>query len=153
MEEKQYIYRRDDNDELVEVGWAAMIEQENGFITLPDGVSARRCLHLERERDALSQKAVIRRDEGTKEIVSDAMGFPCRQLQDFEVDRQTHGFSGIEFRTDPTEPSFVQVVSKSPGEFQRYMKHRGFVDRNKTGDKFFFAPGEFERAIERAKGA
>lgn len=129
--ENAYLYRREDNGELVEVSWLVMIHQQGGYITLPDGVTARRCLHLETDRDGRpppSEKPHLDRP-----IVSDALGFGEHQLADFEEDRKRNRFTGIEFTRDPQVPEFFQVRCKSRAEFNRYTKHRGMVNRSSFG--------------------
>ena len=130
MSESKYLFRREDNGEIVAVPWEMMIDQEYGFITLPDGVSARRVSHLEKSQGCKKVKNEFA--EG-KEIVSDSLGFTEAQLCDFENDRVAHGFTGIEFRRDPTENTFIQVCCKSRNEFNRYMAHRGFVNKSSFG--------------------
>ena len=127
---KTYIYRREDTDELIEVPFSVMIEQEAGFITLPDGVSARRCLHLEIERDGKPERQKMA-PACDREIVSDTLGFGQHQLDDFERDRQQHGFTGVEFIPDRDVPEFRRVKCSSQKEFERYLSHRGYV--NQTG--------------------
>jgi len=144
--EKTYIYRRDDNEELVEVPWSVMIDQRAGYITLPDGVSARRCLHLEADRDGRPGKTPAP-ERADREYVSDAMGFTEAALPDFEADRVKHGFTGIEFTQDPTEPTFRQVKCRSRKEYQRYMRHRGMFDKS-TRSNFRLTQEDFDRATE-----
>lgn len=66
-------------------------------------------------------------------LVSDAMGFPQQQFDEFEVDRQRHGFSDVEFRRDPEVPEFFQVLCATPAARDRYAKHRGMVNRTGIG--------------------
>lgn len=135
MSEKRYLFRRDDTGEIVELSWVEMMEQDRaGYVTLPDGVQAKRCIHLEMQRD----KEPSRRRGGearalSRPIISDSLGFSMKQLAEFEQDRVANGHVGIEFVQDPTEPTFCQVKAESRGALNRYMKHRGFVNRNSFG--------------------
>jgi hypothetical protein len=151
---KAYLYRREDNGCLVEVDFATMMEQKCGFITLPDGVEARRCVHLEIERDGRQKAAPVREIE--KPIVSDALGFPQHQLAEFEQDRAKHGFGGVEFTPDPRVPEFYQVRISGKREYQRYLKHRQMHDRNsRNGGGQALSPELLERAaaiVKREKG-
>ncbi len=65
-------------------------------------------------------------------IVSDALGFGKHQLQDFERDRKENGFVGVSFREDKDVPGFYQVECSSRGVWDRYVRHRGNVDKNRT---------------------
>jgi len=122
-----YQFVREDNGEVVEVGFEKMMEQDAaGFIKLDDGVSARRVQDLPKKDKKRRKKAV-------PEIpVSDALGFTSHQLAEFEYDRKRNGFSGVEFTPDPSCPEFYQVRFSSLKERDRYIRHRGMVDRNKT---------------------
>lgn len=127
----KYLFRREDNGEVVEVPWDVMMGQDRGgFITLPDGVQARRCLHLEKPAPRKSGPTSY---SGTKTIVSDALGFPEQQLGQFEEDRLKNHFTGIEFKRDPEVPQFFQVHCQSRAEFNSYVKHRGCVNKSGVG--------------------
>ena len=132
MSEKTYLFRREDTGEIVEVPWATMIEQQGGWITI-DGVPSRRCIHLEIERDGKPQRQAEKRSEGANTIFSDALGFPQQSFSEFEEDRQRNGFSGVEFTRDPQVPEFYQVKCATRAEFNRYMKHRGYVQKSGIG--------------------
>ena len=124
----KYLFRRADNDRVIEVGFEAMIGMDSlGFITLPDGVTARRCQHLEAPALRAKTGAV---KELNKPIVSDSLGFTFHQLDDFELDRQKNGFVGTEFKPDPLVPGFFQVRFTSQAEKDRYAKHRGQFEKN-----------------------
>lgn len=128
-----YAFRREDNDELFWVDFEAMIHNTmNGFMALSDGTEARRVPRFDRVPRAVKQEAekISRQPCDLRPIVSDALGFPTAQLADFEADRAAHGFSGVEFKPDPQVPEFTQVHFKGREEWARYVKHRGYVDRN-----------------------
>jgi hypothetical protein len=109
---------------IVKVGFEQMMEAEAGFLTLPDGRTAKRVYPP-------SEKKSTKVDPGaTPKIVSDAMGFPISAIKEFEADRVANGHTGIEFRPDPDVPEFVQVHCSSQAAKDRYMKHRAMHDRN-----------------------
>ncbi len=136
-----YTFIREDNGKEVEVDFETMMEQDTaGFIRLKDGVAARR-------KSTGSFKRKIEAETGTKPIPpSDSLGFTVLQLDDFEADRKSHGFTGVEFVPDPLEPTFMQVKCSSRREWERYVKHRGFVDKNRTAGVSISADD-----LERAK--
>lgn len=137
----KYQFRREDNGEIVTVDFETMMEQNAaGFITLPDGVLAKRC-----------REATLPKRKGTKELpkqpVSDAMGFIEQQFEDFESDRKRHGFRGIEFVRDKDVPQFFQVRASSPAAMARYMKHRGLRERTTpNGSRAELTPCQLEQA-------
>ena len=137
-----YKFRREDTGEVIEVPWEVMIQQEFGYITLEDGTLARRCLHLEDHSKAKRKDSRT----GSKEIISDSLGFGEHQLADFEKDRKANGFSGVEFIRDPAVPEFFRVKCSSRREFNRYVAHRGMVNKNSIGGVRFT-----EEELEGAK--
>jgi hypothetical protein len=146
-DDRKYCFRREDNGEIERVAWSAMIEMDaGGYITLPDGVVAKRCRHLEVD----DKQEGKRTGHESRPIVSDSLGFGFGQLAEMEQDRASSGFTDIEFRRDPQTPEFYQVHCGSVAAFDRYAKHRGFVNKSK-GSGFRFAPGQLERAQEDAK--
>lgn len=113
---------------IVTVSFERMMEAAHGFLTLPDGRTAKRIFPA-------GSKSVAKADPGAApkiapKIVSDAMGFPVSAIKDFEADRVANGHTGIEFRPDPDVPEFVQVHCSSQAAKDRYMKHRSMHDRN-----------------------
>src|SRR5688572_23551202 len=96
-----YIYRRMDNDQLVTVDFATMLDQKDGFILLPDGVFARRCVHLEKQEKKKERK----KGKLQAEIVSDALGVTCHQVDEFRATAKAQGHQ-VEFTPDPHEPMF-----------------------------------------------
>ena len=145
---ESYIFRREDNGQTVDVDWETMMQQYAGFITLADGIQARR-VYCEEE---LTQIEIpIPQTNGREPpIVSDALGFSQHQLADFEADRRAHGFAGVEFTRDPHEPTFFQARFSSPQEWRAYMKHRGMTDNNsKNGGGAALSPSLLERAAQR----
>lgn len=147
MEAKMYLFRRTDNDAIVEVPWGVMIEQDAaGFITLSDGVQARRCVHLELDRDGRQGRTGESRCVASPSP-SDTLGFPCQQLATFEEDRVRNGFTDVEFAPDPLAPEFYQVRFGSHDARDRYTRHRGYV--NKTGlGGVRLTQAELDRAAE-----
>lgn len=148
-----YIYRREDNGELIEVDFQIMMTQDSaGYIEImvpdtnagssnehPTGrhiVKAKRCVQLEIERNGKSKS---QSDSCTEQInslrqeapiVSDALGFAEHQHSEFEYDRERHGFHGVEFIRDPQVPQFFRVKFSSRTEWERYVRHRGMFDKN-----------------------
>lgn len=130
-----YKFRREDNGELIDVDFQTMMEMDAcGSITLPSGVQARRCRHLEQPPVVHAEKndKIV---ELEKPVLSDTLGFIPQQFEEFEQDRVKNGFTAIEFRQEPGVP-FFQVYCSSKAEYQRYMRHRGYSDmgeRNGVG--------------------
>lgn len=148
MEERTYLFRREDNGQIVEVDFTKMMEQDAaGYIEL-DGVTARRCVYLELERDGHKDIFPFEHefDHDTRPIVSDALGFPECQFDEMEKDRLMEGHVGVEFRRDPAVPQFFQVHCSSRKAWQEYLDHRGMVDQNKTVGVLLS-----EEDLERAK--
>lgn len=142
-----YPFRREDNGEIVQLPFDKMMEMDAcGCVTLPDGVMARRARGLEQPTAAQATGS----NELNKPIISDALGFTETQLQEFEVDRVSHGFSGVEFVRDPRVPQFFQVKIKSQKEWARYVKHRGMFDQNsRNGGSVCLTPQQLQDAKER----
>lgn len=127
-----YKFRREDTGEIVEVSWEVMMTQDvAGYIEI-DGVSARRCWDLEEPPEAPKAPKGDRKRTG-REIVSDTLGFGESVYEEYERDRAAHGFSGVRFERDPEVPQFFQVKCDSRKEYDRYVKHRGFVNRTGIG--------------------
>jgi hypothetical protein len=145
--EDRYEFTREDTGEIVEVDYATMIQHSRGWITLPDGVQAKRVSSGSKRWRAGEN---IGKQYGARAYVSDSLGFGQHQWEEFEKDRQAHGFSDVEFVRDPTCPEFYQVRCATAQARDRYAKHRGFD--NKTGiGGVRFAPGELERAASMVK--
>ena len=129
---KKYLYRREDNGEIVEVDWETMMTQRNGYITLDDGVDAKRCVHLEDERygkpERQSRKVLLDRP-----IVSDNLGFGQHQYAEMEEDRRRNGFTDVEFVRDPHTPEFYQVHCGSRKSRDAYARHRSFSNSTSIG--------------------
>lgn len=141
-----YKFARMDTGLVVEVDFETMMQQDMaGFITLPDGVRARRINEFNVDHH--------KRDQGNANRTpppSDALGFTVNQLAEFEADRVKHGFNGIEFKPDPTCPEFMQVHFSSHKVRDDYIAHRGMVDKNKTKGAALSAD-MLSRAMENAK--
>jgi len=141
---KKYTFQREDDEKLIQVDYETMMTQQAGFIELPDGVSARRVHEL-----AVRKKAENEVKTGTVVHASDALGFPIEQIGDFEKDRVKHGFNGVEFRPDPSEPTFVRPHFTSKGQWEKYVKHRGMIDKNSVnGSGAVMSPEIFEKSKE-----
>lgn len=119
--------------DTVSVDFEAMMNAKDGFLTLPDGRTAKRVnrpSEKKRTGDDSKKSSGLEISSAGPEIVSDALGFTDNQLADMERDRVANGFHGVEFRPDPTEPRFMQVVCSSERVKSAYMRHRGFFDQN-----------------------
>ena len=110
---------------VINVSFEQMMEASDGFLTLPDGRTAKRVF-----RPNSKMATTIEKGSAPPKIVSDAMGFPAKAIDKFEADRIANGFTGIEFRPDPDVPEFIQVHCSSQAAKDRYMKHRSMHDRN-----------------------
>jgi hypothetical protein len=141
-----YRFRREDDGRIVECDFATMMAGRNGFITLPDGVEARRCWNMDAPKE-WKAPATGQKMGPQCRFVSDSLGFPITQLADFEADRKASGIRGIEFKVDPTEPGFIQVHARSRSERDRYARHRGMVDQSKRGS-VFLTQEQLDRAAE-----
>lgn len=138
-----YRFKTDDG-EIHLVSFDEMMNAKDGIIELPDGTLARRVHDNEPPKQS-------KRIEERPEIVSDALGFPQQQLADMQQHLRTSGCRGIEFQRDPTVPEFIQVKAGSHREFQRYMKSRGFFDKNsRNGSGAMLTKKDFEDARELA---
>jgi len=148
-----YTFFREDNNEEIQVDWSTMMSKDSmGYITLEDGVKARE------DRSEWSGKIASDVGKDSKayikqtEFLSDSMGFPAHQYEEFEADRQLMGFNSIEFIREPDIP-FYQVKGESGKEWNRYMKHRGFFDKNRHDKGYTPSAKELEdgkRLILRA---
>jgi hypothetical protein len=145
--DKPYAFRREDNDEVVWVDWETMMTQRAGWITLKDGVSAKRCYSLERAGKGLSkpQDTNVMRTPAP----SDSLGFPDYCLDSYEKDRKEHGFTDVEFRRDPLCPEFYQVHCGTQAAKDAYTKHRGLVNMTGSlGGGVMLSKEDLDRAAE-----
>lgn len=134
--------------DIVSVDFATMMGAKDGFLVLKDGRTAKR-INRPSSKSRTSKDPSQNFGAGLK-IVSDAMGFADNQLADMERDRVANGFTGVEFRQDPTEPRFYQVLCSSERVKSEYMRHRGFTDRNsKNGSGSIVDAGQIEQARKR----
>lgn len=141
-----YPFKREDNGEIVEVDFETMMAQDRaGFITLKDGVKARRVNQFTNAKPAV--------EKGNANMTpppSDNLGFTVLQIAEFEEDRVRNGFTGVEFKQDPMCPEFVQVHFSSHAVRDKYIQHRGKVDRTRTKGATM-TPGMLEDAVNMAK--
>jgi hypothetical protein len=138
-------FKRDDGS-VVEVDFDyALSNQFGSFLELPDGTLARRVYEPEPPKVKEGAASSVE-----KPIVSDALGFTAHQLQEMEQHRVEQGFSGVEFKRDPHEPTFYQVHIANKAEWARYMKSRGFSDHNSTlGSGAQLSPELLQRAVDK----
>lgn len=124
----KYKFRREDDGVVVEVGFeVAILQDRAGFITLEDGVKARRVNTFQAK-----QVYCAPNNATSTPPPSDNLGFTVHQLAEFEHDRVRNGFVGIEFKQDPRCDTFYQVHFSSHKAREEYIRHRGKVDMNKT---------------------
>ena len=141
-----YPFRREDNGEIVSVSFLEMMEMDGGFITLPDGVLARRVYDEEASEPA--EKRLVQDAWGGKEHASDSMGFPKHQLAEMRADLERSGCTGITFREEP-DTGFVQVLSNSPGQKAKYAAHRQMPNQSgKLRDSVMLSERDLQRAEE-----
>jgi len=143
-----YHYRREDDGELIEVDFETAINQQDGFITLPDGVLARRVRVME---DGVygQEKCATKILPVKAEIVSDALGVTEHQVQEFREDAARNGMR-VDFTPDPLQPHFFQARFNTWEEKSRYMRHRKIADRNsRNGGGQVLSPEMLARAKAR----
>jgi hypothetical protein len=140
----QYEFRCEDTGEVVMLDFEQMMEQDSmGCITLPDGSVVRRVRTGERFKKREAVKLAH-----DAHIVSDALGFGEHELDKYAADRDAKKIN-VEFREDPGSPGFYQVHADDKKEFAKYMKLRGFVDRNsRNGGGAIMCPETLKRAKE-----
>lgn len=135
-----YKFRSDDGKEI-EVSFDEMMNQQGGYI-IRDGELYRRV-----GSGSFKKRTTKPSGKTTKEIISDTLGFGQHQLQEMEADRKANGFKGVEFTRDPHVPEFFQVRCDSPKTWHRYLRHRGFTDKNsKNGGAHCITEQEMEQA-------
>ena len=141
-----YPFRREDNGEIVEVDFETHMSQDRaGFITLKDGVKARRVNQF-----MPTITTIEKGNANIKPPPSDALGFTVHQIAEFEEDRVRNGFHGVEFKQDPLCPEFVQVHFASHKARDEYIQHRGMEDKTRTKGASL-TPGMLEEAVNMAK--
>ena len=73
------------------------------------------------------------------EAMSHNIGFGQHQLAQFEADRVANGHTDIEFRLDPAVPQFYNVHSGSKKALEKYVNHRGSVNKTSRCGHFLTA--------------
>lgn len=139
-----YQFRREDNDEIVELSFEQMMTQDAaGYVTLPDGVVARRV-----PTGNLRMRATAPQGAPKQKWTSENLGFGDHVLAEMEEDRVRNGFTGTEFVRDPDCPEFVNVEFSSQRERARYMRHRGFFERNGRKSGVTMTQADLDRAAD-----
>ncbi len=128
MSTNKYIFRRLDNDELIELPFEWVLKQEAGYITLKDGVQAKRCVWL--ENVPVPQSKAVHTGINKHDLTF-SLGFSKTQLPEMRAAAERDGFTGVEFYEDPANKNMVGIKCSSDAERERYIKHRGAF--NKTG--------------------
>jgi hypothetical protein len=148
MRSDTYQFRREDNDEIVNVDYETMLSQDiMGFLRLDDGVMAKR-VHTSHR---VKLRGHDRDNAQYRTHVSDSLGVGLHQVKEMEDDAKLHGFHGVEWKEDPTAGGFYQAHFDSPSEWGRYVKHRGLQDHNGITSANALGPGDFERHRLRVK--
>lgn len=136
-----YQFRREDNGEIIEVGFLEAMNAKDGFLEI-NGILARRI-----NIGDIRTKTTCDSDKPQRAIVSDALGFPEQSLAQFEQDRQANNLTGVEFARDPSCKEFVQVKFASELAKKRYMQYRGYTDQNsKNGSAVVVSASQIEQA-------
>jgi hypothetical protein len=150
MNKKPYAYRREDDDTIVWVDFQTMMGQDRaGYITLPDGVEARRCHSVENAPHHPRAKPVKRAHR--KPVPALALGFPDDALAEREAQRREWGCTDIEFKRDPLVPEFIEVHAGSEKARDEYAKRRNMVNRTGSlGGGVMLSEEELKRAEELA---
>ena len=152
MQRQMYKFRREDNDDVIEVDWSTMMTQDvAGFITLPDGVKARRCPSNSQLGNCCDSSGGGIDIGGGKEIESDSLGFIEQQFDEFELDRVKNGHVGVRFERDPDVPQFFKVKCSSRGAWDAYVKHRGMFDKNRANAGVSITQAELDAAAKSTK--
>jgi hypothetical protein len=121
--EQTYIYRRLDTNELVEMPFSAVLEQDAlGYITLPDGVQAKRCVWL--ENVPVPQAKAVHTGMDRHDLTF-SLGFSKKQLPEMMEAAKRDGLRGVEFYPDPQNANMVGIRCGSEAEKNAYIKHRG----------------------------
>jgi hypothetical protein len=149
------LFRREDNNQVIELDFEKTMEQDRlGYVTLDDGVKARRCVHLELQREGKLRPKEGNASSVAPPIISDSLGVCEHQFAEFEADRVKHGFHGVEFVREPGVPEFFQAHFSSFAEKERYRKHRDeftglYKDRNsRNGSAGALGKKNFQRVQE-----
>lgn len=120
-----YRFKREDTGEILEVDFDTAMSAIGNAIKLPDGVYAIR-VH-DAKPDTVSVGPTLAVDAP---MVSDTLGFGQHCLAEMEADRRAGKFDDVQFRRDPKVPEFYQVHCDNRAAFLRYMKHRGYYEKN-----------------------
>ena len=131
-----YLYRRQDNDELVEriweVGEKATHEDDDFCITLDNGVKAERDIKAEREREGEGRKDNRITMAYNRPLSSFAATLPSPgQAAKFNEEARAAGIAGVNYDMKTGECTF-----DSRGARNDEMKRRGLFDKDAGyGDK------------------
>lgn len=138
-----YFYSREDNGQIVEVDFETAMSQQAGFITLPDGVAARR-VHFEEHQQPSGERKKLQ-----SEIISDTLGVTDVKLDEYRQNAEQYGYR-VEWTQDPHEPTYYQARFPSWKERDRYMRFRGLCDKNsRNGGGAALSADCLERAKQR----
>ena len=143
-----YKFRREDDDQIVEVDFATAMNQVGGMITLPDGVTARRCVYLEEQPERGERHKKVQ-----AEVVSDTLGVSVDHVAAYRANAEQYG-QRVEFVPDPTCEHWCKAKFPSWQDRDRYMQFRGMTDKNsRNGSGAVLSPAQFEQAKNRLLNA
>jgi hypothetical protein len=143
----KYYARREDNGVLIEVTFEQVMDQQAGYITLSDGVLAKRCVYL--EQDGKPLKTATKQTGPSPEIVSDTLGCGMYQVEELREHARRNGCR-VEFTPDPEVPQFYQARFGSEKAKWEYAKSRGLHDKNGlNGGGAVLSAEQLERAKVR----
>lgn len=132
---------RKDSGEIIEVDYATMMLAKDGFLEI-DGEWCRRVHEGGNIRKTLKEPS-----SSTPKTVSSAMGCPESSVADWREHARL-GNHDVEFVPDPHEPTFYNAVFESEREREKYVRARGFFDKNPHSGKAL-SPLELEKARQR----
>lgn len=148
MDDKKYPFRREDDGSMVLVDFETNMSQDaGGYITLPDGVRAKRCLLKSSTKGTPDKLAV------EAPVYSDSLACSPEDVDMLRAHARMNGFTGIEFLPDPACPEDSYVCrASSRGEMLRYAKLFEMSDRGeRLGSGATLSPDQLAAAENYAK--
>jgi len=132
---------RKDSGEIVEVDYATMMLAKDGFLEI-DGEWCRRFHEGGNIRKTLREPS-----SSTPKTISSACGCPESSVEDWRNHARL-GNHDVEFVPDPAEPTFYNAVFESEKAREKYIRARGFFDKNPHSGKAI-SPMDLEKAKQR----
>jgi len=85
-------------------------------------------------------------------LISDTLGVSSHIAARFQREADESGFTGVEFKQDPTSPYFHQAHFSDEAQRDKYAKHRGLVNASGSeGSSAELSPRELQNAERRAR--